>query len=155
MTKHKIYEPLEDFFYILDQPHDGQRLKSNELEEDDKCMYKSVISSFLFIPKSCVSSIFIVGFVRLDIHLICYVANHIIFPRKVNFNHLTRSNVTVVWLLANKIKTNWATLVIQPILGSKRNGICFPCGELVANILEHVGYNFEGEVFVKNITKII
>lgn len=68
MTKHKIYEPLKEFFYIWDQPRDGQRLKSNELEEDDKCMYTSVISSFLFIPKSCVSSIFIVGFVRLDIH---------------------------------------------------------------------------------------
>lgn len=69
---------------ILDLPHDGPRFKSDKPEECDKYMYKSATSSFLLNPKSCIISPFTIGSVRLDIRLIHYVANHILFPSRSN-----------------------------------------------------------------------
>lgn len=84
VRKHKISLPLKEFANILDLPHDGPRFKSDKPEECDKYMYKSATSSFLLNPKSCITSPFTIGSVRLNIRLIHYVANHILFPSRSN-----------------------------------------------------------------------
>lgn len=76
--------PLKELANILDLPHDGPRFKSDKPEECDKYMYKSATSSFLLNPKSCITSPFTIDSVRLDIRLIHYVANHILFPSRSN-----------------------------------------------------------------------
>lgn len=126
----------------MDQPHDGLHFKQDELEECDNYMYKSVASYFLLNPNSRMSYLFNVGIMRFDICLIYYMENHILFSSKRNSSHLTRSYISAVWLLANKIETKWEISMIQHMLGRKRKVICLPYGDLVTNILEHVGYNF-------------
>lgn len=135
IRKHKISLHLEVFTNILDLIHDRPHFKPNEQEEGNNFNYKSVASSFMLNPKSKAFSLFIIGYVHHDICLIYYEANHILFPRKNNFSHLTRYDVASVCLLANNIETNQAGAVIQYMLENKRKGICLPYGDLVAKVL--------------------
>lgn len=130
-----LFPPLEEFVDILDLPHDEPHFKSDEPKVGNNYMYKSVASSFLLNPYYHVSFSFILGSVHPNIHLINYMENYIIFPRKINFNHLTRSDVAVMWLLVNKIETNWEIVVIQLMLGRKKKGIYLAYGDLAMNIL--------------------
>lgn len=116
-------------------------------------MYNNGVSSFLLDLNSHMSSPFIIGYVHPNICLIHYMENHILFPRQNNFSHLIRSDFVAVWLLAKKIETNLTSAVFQHMSGSKRKGICLPYDDLVTKIFEHVGYNFEGELLMQNVTK--
>lgn len=62
---------------------------------------------------------FTIDFMRLDTSMIHYVANDILFQRKINFSHLTRRDVATVWLIANKTETNFASEMIQYMLWRK------------------------------------
>lgn len=146
--KHKISPPLEEFADILDLPYNGPRFKPYEPKEGDKYMYKSVAPSFMLDPNSHVSYPLTRGFVHLEISLIHYMKNHILFRRKRNLSHLTRYYVATIWLLSNKVETNKESVVIQHTWKSNRKGICLPYCDLVTEILEHVKYNFEGNLLV-------
>ncbi|KAL5067871.1 hypothetical protein RYX36_018758, partial [Vicia faba] len=125
--KHKISLPLEEFADILDLPYDGPRFNLDEPEE---------------------------GFMCSNIRLIHHAENHTLFPRKSKSGHLTRSDVVIMWLLANKIETNLASAEIKQMLRIKIKRICMPYGDMVMKILEHVGYNFKEEVSMQNLPKI-
>lgn len=116
VRKHKIYLPLEDFSEVLDLPFTKPFFKPNEYNYN----YEIVASSFLLGPNSRISSPFIIGPLHLEICLTHYVTNHIIFIRKRNFSHLAIFDVVAVWLLSNKIGTNWENAVTQHMLGAKR-----------------------------------
>lgn len=110
LRKHKIYIPFEYFAKNLDLPHEGAIF--NPDEQGDNFNYNIVASSFLINPNSLVHTPFTIGFVRPNIRLIDCMVNHMIFPRKSKFSHLTRSDVATVWMIANRIETNWASEVI-------------------------------------------
>lgn len=55
-----------------------------------------------------------------NILLLHYMVNCIIFLRKSNFSHLTRSDAATMWVIAIKIQTNWVSGVIQHIFAIKR-----------------------------------
>lgn len=143
---------MEDFTDILDLPRDGPYFKIDE--QGDNFNYKSVAFSFMINPKYQVFYPFTIGSMRPDIRLIHYVENHILFPRKQKFTHLSRSHVDTVWLLSKNIETICASAMIQYMLGSKRKGILLLYGDLVMKLLEHVRYDFEGEECMQGVTKI-
>lgn len=73
VRKDKTSLPLEEFAEVLDLPHDGPRFKSNEPEERDNYMYKSVASYFLLDLNSHISSQFTIGFLSSTISLMHYM----------------------------------------------------------------------------------
>lgn len=82
IRKNKIHLPLKDFVKTLDLPNNEALF--NPDEQCDKFNHK-------IAP-------FIIGIVRLNICLIHYMVNHIIFPRKIKFIQLTRCDMETVWV---------------------------------------------------------
>lgn len=64
--------------------------------------------------------LFLVGSVRLDIMLIHYVVNYILVLRKYNLWQMWKVDMVIVWSLANKVKTNWASAVNHHMIVNKR-----------------------------------
>lgn len=145
VIKHKISLPLEVFADVWHLPYVGPLFKEDESEEGKNYNYEIIASFFLLDLNSRISSPITIGPMCLDIRLIHYVTNHISFSTKIKFIHLTRSDISVICLLVNKVEANRGSVVIQHMIGSKKKGLCLPYYDLRMNILEHIGFNIEGE----------
>lgn len=51
------------------------------------------------------------GYVCQDIQLIHYDETYILIPRKFNLGQVSKNNVVLTWLLADKVETNWASVI--------------------------------------------
>lgn len=58
-----------------------------------------------------------VGFRTPNARLTQYVITYVLVPRKFNFGRVSKVDVAITWLLANKTETNWATGILQYMLG--------------------------------------
>lgn len=106
VIKHKISISLNKYVEIMDLPCIRPVFNPIKVKECNNYNYEIDVSSFLLYPKSCISSPFTVGLMRPGIRLVHYVMNHIRFTRKIVFSHLTIYDVSVVWLISNKVETN-------------------------------------------------
>lgn len=70
---------------------------------------------------------------------------HILIPRKQNIGKLTKVDVVVIWLLANKVETNWTSVIIHLLMERKRKNTWLPYGGWITKILEYCGFNLEDE----------
>lgn len=90
-----------------------------------------------------------------NIRLIHYVAVHILIPRKYKIGYLSKDDVVIIWLLNNKVEINWASAVINHMIGSKRKRIIWlPYGNLITNILGNFVFTVEDEVSLEKSIRI-
>lgn len=92
------------------------------------------IVSFLDNPSAWIPTHFKLGSMLLDICLAYFVATHILIPRKHTFGKLTKTNVAVVWQLANKMETNWFSAMIHRIMDRKIKNMLLSFDKLVTKI---------------------
>lgn len=71
-------------------------------------------------PSSSVPTILKAREVFPDILLTYYMVSRIIAPKKQNFGKLSRTKVDTVYKIANKVETNWASVVISHMIENKR-----------------------------------
>lgn len=126
---------LKEFVDVLDVSCFRLLIKPDELEKDNNYNYGVAASSFLLNPKSDISSSFTIGPMRLNIRLIQYLVNHILLPRIRKLSYLTKFGVGIIWLLSNKVETNWASEVIHHMLGSKSKSL-FLWNYMLAGIIK-------------------
>lgn len=92
------------------------------------------VVSFLDNPSACIPTHLKLGSMLLDICLAYFVVTHILIPRKHNFGKLTKTNVAVVWRLANKMETIWVSAMIHHIIDRKRKNMLLSFDKLVTKI---------------------
>lgn len=102
VKKHPITLSLEDFSYIFNMPFIEQNYDQMGLE-GNKFTFETIAHSLLINPNSTIPSSFNVGLILPNIRLSHYTTIHVLFPKKGNYNTLSKSDILVVWLLENQV----------------------------------------------------
>lgn len=56
------------------------------------------------------------GFVTSNVRIIHYVVTHVLIPIKFNLGQVSKIDLVITWLLANKPVTNWARDTCSKVL---------------------------------------
>lgn len=135
VKKHPITLSLEKFACIcnlsfLEQDYDQIDLEGNEFN------YDIPAHTLLIDPSSRIPSTFIVDLIHPNSRLIHHTINHVLFPRKINYITMQKSNSHAIWFSENQIEKNQANDVLYHMLDSKKRNITLPYAKLITIFFE-------------------
>lgn len=111
-------------------------LKGNKLKFDTFFHY------LLIDPTSIIPTPLNFGLILPNIRLIHYTMDHVLLPKKSNYNTIQISDIHVVEFLENQVPKDWADVVLHHMLDSKMKNNTLPYVELITKILNCYGYDF-------------
>lgn len=102
VKKHPIQLILEEFAQVCKIPYNNH--KYGESEEGNDLNFDLAANSFLNDQTFVISNPFTVGLILLNIRVIHYTMNHVLFLRKGNSNHINKSDISPVCFLVNRVE---------------------------------------------------
>ena len=111
VRKHQASLTLEEFVDICDLPCTCSLYKPDDIKASGDFNFDATSLSILSNKKWGIHSPFIMGYVCQDIQLIHYDETYILILRKFNLGKVSKNNVVLTWLLADKVEINWASVI--------------------------------------------
>ncbi|KAL5062502.1 hypothetical protein RYX36_024239, partial [Vicia faba] len=104
VKRHRITLSVEEFGEMLGLPHEDTIIELR----DRLNIYNYIIiaSSIMKEPSPSIPYPFTVGYIHPENYMTHYVINYILFPRKRNFDLITKVDMEAIWLMENKVKVN-------------------------------------------------
>lgn len=107
VCKTKFFLSFEEFVVVFDLPITSSLFISEDYNSIEDFDFLTSYQSLLIDPSTGHKFSFTMGLMNMNVRLIYYVVTCVLFPWKFNLRQVSKADMVITWLLANKIETNW------------------------------------------------